>query len=292
MTRPHPDKDDPSRQARETSDAVLAGAMIALLGPLDAQTASHAATEALFAAEFGVPASWSGPRVNAFQHCLWLCLMGKRIGHEQAARVGAAYEVMRGAPTAFAAHAHGMELNEIEQDTWVDVMNNGEGLVCAKKKTSCADCCKNTGWWVWKGRGLVRNEPARPATTGGTDKPEKPPEAPPTRSGPKGPEKPKEPEPEEPKEPEEKDEQRRPAGDDVAVTTTTQASGDAQRSSLPWKLIPTDAFKDEGPPPWPDPCEQAPMWCVGSSGGGGGPPGTPEPVCEDPFDWSCPFKTY
>lgn len=96
-----------------------------------------------------------GTRGNAFVHCLWLCWLCERLGHEKAQYVGDVHEVsnaMDARKEAADRQRNGDEAgaravidNELRQSA-ADDLNNQFGLECCVAGKNCDKCCYGGEW--------------------------------------------------------------------------------------------------------------------------------------------------
>lgn len=96
---------------------------VGLYNAWKAYKASEAAGQR--AGKSGLTGQRNGPQ-DAFRHCLWLCLMAKSIGTDNARLIGQNHE------------KHG-EANKAENQ--MDLSNNEQGIMCAVEGKDCFDCC-------------------------------------------------------------------------------------------------------------------------------------------------------
>ncbi|MBS2010083.1 MAG: hypothetical protein JST01_23745 [Cyanobacteria bacterium SZAS TMP-1] len=101
------------------------------VGAIESAVARGLSKDAVAAANAsGLPGILHGPR-NAYQHCLWSCLMAKsdQIGQVAAASIANNHEIA------------GQTLGQLPEDEEMDRTNNREGRIAAKCDKPCKDKC-------------------------------------------------------------------------------------------------------------------------------------------------------
>jgi RHS repeat-associated protein len=115
---------------------------ITQVGPIESVIGRSISIDAVKTANAsGLPGILHGPR-NAYQHCLWSCMMAKSIGQNKARSIANNHEIS------------GNSMGQLPDDEAMDQANNAAGRQAAKCGRPCKDSCMdllNSGGLLGRG---------------------------------------------------------------------------------------------------------------------------------------------